>query len=78
MIDETRWASIMNQFNESGFGFAAFPSHESYGISLTRPSHLMAMVENIPGVRIGGYMERAWADNHDVIVLVRNDRAKPW
>jgi hypothetical protein len=40
-------------------------------VSLARPHVIVRMVEQIPGVRILLYAERAWADHQDVIAFGR-------
>src|SRR6267378_1570838 len=76
MIDSASWAEIMRQYDASGFGFARY-SHtdlSDLGVSLAKPSKVIDIASAIEGVRIIGYMERGWADNHDVLMLTKNDR----
>jgi trans-aconitate methyltransferase len=80
MIDESSWAQIVDGYERSGFGYARYPymSDADYGVSLSKPSVIVGMVERIPSVRLLAYTERAWADNHDVLVVSRVDRLAPW
>jgi len=79
MIDGAAWAEIIRQYNASGYGYGRY-SHmdlSDFGISLAKPSTIIDIASAIEGVRIIGYMERGWADNHDVLMLTKNDRVKP-
>jgi SAM-dependent methyltransferase len=80
MIDEETWQKIIRQYDAEGYGFASYPSMASskYGISLARASKIVEMVESIPGVRMLAYIERGWADNHDVLGLAKTDRLLAW
>ncbi|WP_182585767.1 hypothetical protein [Aminobacter ciceronei] len=42
-------------------------------MSLSKPSTILDIADSLPGLR-AGYIERGWANNHDVLVLCRNDR----
>jgi cyclopropane fatty-acyl-phospholipid synthase-like methyltransferase len=74
------WSNIVEQFEREGYGFAPFDwiNDNSYGMSLSSPSKLMEIASEIQGVRILSYTERGWSDNHDVLVIGRTDRLKPW
>jgi hypothetical protein len=80
MIDEQCWRGIVEGYESSGFGYARYPHmpDADYGVSLSKPSVITEMVERIPGVRLLAYTERAWADNHDVLVVSGADRLTPW
>ncbi len=80
MIDAKSWDLILKSYEETGFGYAPYRDFDmgDYGVSLTRPGVVCDMVGAIPGVRLIGYMERGWADNHDVVMITKNDRAARW
>ncbi|MER9622685.1 class I SAM-dependent methyltransferase [Mesorhizobium sp. M0222] len=72
-VDEQR---IRRDFAEVGFGYAPYTTLEGmgdYGFSLSKPSAILDIADSIPGVR-ASYIERGWANNHDVLVLNKNDR----
>ena len=78
MIAPEAWATILEGYKANGFGYAPYPDMtENYGISLSRPSEIVAMVEDIPGVRLLCYTERGWGDNHDVLGVLGTDRLAP-
>jgi SAM-dependent methyltransferase len=80
MIDDVNWQKVIKQYDVEGYGFASYPSMASsrYGISLARASNIVQMVECILGVRMLAYIERGWADNHDVLGLAKTDRLQAW
>jgi SAM-dependent methyltransferase len=80
MIDAESWDLILKSYQETGFGYAPYRDFDmgDYGVSLTRPGVVCDLVSAIPGVRLIGYMERGWADNHDVVMVTRNDRLRVW
>jgi SAM-dependent methyltransferase len=80
MIAPDAWRAIVAGYEATGYGYAPYPGREGedYGISLARPEAIIDIVAGIPGVRLAGYMERGWADNHDVVMIARDDRDAPW
>lgn len=77
-IDPPLWKTIQDGYYRSGFGYANYPvpAHGGnvpgdYGISLSKPSRLMAEAEAMRDLRIFGFTERGWAGHHDVLVLGR-------
>lgn len=80
MIDPASWERIVDQYRREGYGYAPYPDWPAgdYGISLSSPQAILALIREIPGVRLAGYMERGWADNHDVAIIAKEDRAQPW
>lgn len=80
MLAQDHWARIVDQYEREGYGYAPYPDWPDgdYGVSLSSPHAVIDLVREIPGVRLAGYMERGWADNHDVAIIARDDRARPW
>jgi SAM-dependent methyltransferase len=77
MIGPNEWHDIIAGYNRSGYGYAAYPNSD-YGVSLSRASKIVEIVEEIDGVRLLSYTERGWADNHDVLGIAKTDRLLPW
>jgi SAM-dependent methyltransferase len=84
-IAKDRWDDLMRNYRASGFGYASYSREEShdfidtdYGVSISRPSITIHDIEAIPSVRIYAYMERAWADHHDVVVFGQPSFDTPW
>ncbi len=69
-------AQVRREFAKTGFGYSKYTEYEDagdYGLSLSKPSTILDIANGIPGVR-ANYFERGWANNHDVLVLHKNDR----
>ena len=84
-IDEKSWKSIMDGYASIGYGYHDYnvgKSHDfisgSYGISVAKPHVIIDLVEQIPNIRIFMYQEKAWGNNHDVIVFGRPDWDEAW
>lgn len=79
LIDDRRFERIRRKYRKRGFGFGnygtdmrrLFPSQSSYGVALVKPSWVMAGLEQMPEIRILGYLERAWDDHQDMVVFGR-------
>lgn len=80
LIDDDSWRKVIADYDRLGYGYSRYTEHDmgDYGVSLSRPSKLMDMAAEIRGTRVVSYTERGWADNHDVLVLTRNDRFRGW
>ena len=77
MIDDNLFDIARAPFRANGFGFvdyqrnfkANFPSQETYGITLVKPSWALKVLEEDYAIRILGFTERAWDDHQDVVVF---------
>lgn len=71
---------IRRGFEDCGYGYARYRSFNmgDYGFSLSKPSAVLDIATDIPDTRVLSYTERGWANNHDVLVLCRNDRLTPF
>jgi trans-aconitate methyltransferase len=78
IIGDAEWVQVMAGYEATGWGYARYPGPDDYGISLCRASAAIAMASRIEGTRILGYQERAWAGNHDVLMVEARDRMEPW
>jgi SAM-dependent methyltransferase len=78
MIGEAEWAEITAGCEATGWGYARYPGDADYGVSLCRASTVIAMAGRIEETRILGYHERAWAGNHDVLMIEKRDRMEAW
>jgi SAM-dependent methyltransferase len=84
-INQESWEQILRDYRASGYGYHDYAKSEnhdynagSYGVSLTRASELLKIVETIKDVRIFSYRERAWADHQDVVVLGKPSFNQKW
>jgi trans-aconitate methyltransferase len=78
MIGDAEWEQIMAGYEATGWGYARYPGDDDYGVSLCKASTVIALASRIEGVRILGYNERAWAGNHDVLMIEARDRMEAW
>jgi SAM-dependent methyltransferase len=84
-IGPDRWNEIMAGYRQRGYGYADYVQDEAsqhtpsnYGVSIARPRAMMRLLEQVEGVRIFSYNERAWADHQDVIVYGKPSFDDPW
>ena len=84
-IGQDRWQGILDDFTSTGFGYRDYLREEShtfisgsYGISLAKPHSTIRLLEEIPGVRIYLYVERAWTDHQDVVAYGHPAYDSPW
>jgi SAM-dependent methyltransferase len=80
-----RWKTILDGYRRDGYGYCDYAKEEvpgflggAYGVSLVSPRVSIGMIEQIPGVRIYSYGERAWADHQDVVVFGKPAFDKAW
>ena len=78
LIESRAFSKILNGYRTVGYGYAPYPGDDGYGVSLSTASAIMNIAAEIPGIRIVGYQERGWANNHDVLALTKNDRLTPF
>jgi hypothetical protein len=84
-IASDSWAALLREYRETGHGYADYRRSEShpfiegsYGISMAKPHITVADVEEIQGVRIYLYRERAWGDHHDLLVFGKPAFDEKW
>lgn len=70
-LSDKLFAIVEKDFNVSGFGYVDYENQSGYGISVSAPSFVIGLIEQMPGVRILGYHERRWTDHQDVLVFAR-------
>ena len=57
----------------TGYGFAPYPGEYSYGVSLTSPAFIRALVAELGGLREVFFKARGWDNHQDVFGFVRDD-----
>lgn len=84
-IGENSWQGILSDYSAIGYGYRDYlkaESHQyisgSYGISLAKPHVIIKCLEDIPGIRIYLYLERAWVDHQDVVAFGYPSYDEPW
>jgi hypothetical protein len=70
------WPAVLSQYEKRGYGYAPYTEFDlgDYGISLSKASVILEMATAIPETKVLAYTERGWSNNHDVLILTRNDR----
>jgi hypothetical protein len=69
--DMESWNRIQCEYTSKGFGYADYSGQLGYGISVTRPSWSVGIVECRSDVRLVILSERAWDNHHDILALQR-------
>jgi SAM-dependent methyltransferase len=69
-LDDAGVRRAIESYDESGFGYADYPTEPGWGISLSTASHVVRHVERSSNLRLVGYTEHAWA-HHDVVACAR-------
>jgi len=84
-IDEKSWEVIIEGYKSKGYGYQDYKVGQghnfisgNYGISVAKPHKIIKLIEQIPGIRIYMYQEKAWVNNHDVVVFGRPDWDESW
>jgi SAM-dependent methyltransferase len=72
-IQPDRWTRILQQYQISGWGHAAYADQEKtgFGVSLSNPSAVMGLAAGDPALRLITYAEAAWGDHQDVAAWMR-------
>ena len=78
-IDDASFAIAEREASATGYGFVDYQGQMrqrfnhtgAYGVSLVKPSWVVARLENNPAIRVLGYRERQWDDHQDVVVFGR-------
>ncbi len=84
-VPPKRFQKIERGFNRSGYGYNAydgtmrghFSKNADYGISVSKPSWALGVIEDHDDVRIISYTERAWDRHQDVLVIGRPSAFQP-
>lgn len=66
-LSDERVEQLLRDYRSSGFGYTDYESDRGYGISLSSPAWVCALLEEIEGLRLGLYLEQGWSEHHDVV-----------
>jgi hypothetical protein len=72
--DEDLVASLVQQFEETGFGYVDYASGSNYGLSMSSPEWVRERVAEQPGLRLVHHAVRAWQPpnpRQDAVACVR-------
>jgi SAM-dependent methyltransferase len=84
-IEPKRFQKVERGFRSSGYGYAdyggslrsLFARNSNYGISVSKASWTVRLLEAYDDVRIISYTERAWDHHQDVVVIGRPSAFQP-
>jgi len=68
-IDEARIGKIIREFDRLGYGHVSYGNMSGYGISVSKPSRIVAMIETCNLVCVY-FKARGWAYHQDVFACV--------
>jgi hypothetical protein len=76
MINDDAWKKIVAGYRTTGYGYERYTEFDlgDYGISVSSAAKILEIATTIKGTRVLAYTERGWANNHDVLIITRNDR----
>jgi SAM-dependent methyltransferase len=58
---------MLRDYEETGFGFVAYPQSDDYGLSLSAPANVTKRLQALNDLRLALYLERGWRGHQDVI-----------
>jgi len=70
-LDDRQTAELIRQYRERGFGYVDYTGESDYGISLTKPSYIIANFALQPEWELLGFHESRWDGRQDVFCLQR-------
>jgi SAM-dependent methyltransferase len=74
-LPDEQFAKVEEAFSTSGFGYGDYHApdrsgeQQSYGISLSSPSYVAALLAKDDSIRMRGFIERGWHEHQDVVVF---------
>ncbi|HYH18230.1 MAG TPA: class I SAM-dependent methyltransferase [Azospirillum sp.] len=71
-IPDEAVGGMLQAFEGQGYGYADYPGHEGYGISITRPGWVVDRAAEL-GLSITLLSERCWDRHHDVAAVRRSE-----
>jgi SAM-dependent methyltransferase len=71
-----QFENLIKNFSSSGFGYENYPNTSGYGITLSKPSFVMRLLESHQDFRIILYLEKGWDHHQDVVACFKDTRFK--
>ena len=72
-VSEDSKQQMLDDYRETGFGYAHYPDTDSYGLSIASPAWVCRGLERVPELRLVTYVERAWDQTQDVVACARRE-----
>ena len=70
-LDRGVLPKVVASYQQTGFGYADYPTSTGYGISLTSEAWLKELITTIPGLRFASHLTRGWSDHQDLVYCIR-------
>jgi len=68
-IENERFETILQDYNNVGYGYADYEGQTDYGISMSKPSWIFSHLEKRDDVTVIYYSERLWDKHQDILAL---------
>jgi SAM-dependent methyltransferase len=80
-VDDDLFKLAASGFSETGFGYVdydapfkeRFDKQSQYGVSLSKPSWVMQLLEQREDITVSSYVEKGWDNHQDVLVIEKID-----
>jgi len=72
-LDREQIERIGADYPKTGYGFEDYPGEQDYGVSLSSPAWIRALVRDLGGWREVFFKERGWDNHQDVFGFVAED-----
>jgi SAM-dependent methyltransferase len=67
------WGELLSSYEKTGFGYADYPLQNGYGISVSKSTWWINLIENRAEMRLVFLSEKAWDKHHDVIAVQKTN-----
>jgi SAM-dependent methyltransferase len=67
-----QFENMANNFLSLSFGYENYPNMSGYGLSLSKPSFVLKLLESHPDFRVIVYLEKGWDHHQDVIACMKD------
>jgi SAM-dependent methyltransferase len=72
-LSESAVEEMLQRYEETGFGYAGYPSQDSWGDSVVKREWVESLLERRPALRLVEYRPCGWARWQDVVTCVRSE-----
>lgn len=69
---KAKLSQLIESVEQTGFGYINYKNINNYGISISLPSWVLSLIEDINGLRVVSLTERGWDKHQDVIVCIKD------
>ena len=69
--------SLLQEYYQTGFGYADYPGASGYGISLSSPAYVLSQLVALPDLKLISFHEKGWDNHQDVVCLQKLTAAEP-